>query len=208
MKLIPQNEFGYIAYPISRTEYNEVQRQETVEDGFEQVLVGYEELPPIIDGEGNEIPQQGAPIYEDVPKYKTVTVTETVPVEVYLEGVIDVTDDEMAGLRARTHCFTDDKKAVRLLNEIELAGLAAQEQARQAQEAERQNKARRAGYMDAYRKYQAAVNYGEFAPVIDADAFIMALRNKEWAAFNNVPNALKYFAGECGFAESGLVTNN
>ena len=66
------------------------------------------------------------------------------------------------------------------------------------------NKSRRTVYMDAYRKYQAAVNYGEFqrAPVVDS--FIAALCTEDWTVFENAPSELKYFIGEIGLAESGL----
>ena len=71
--------------------------------------------------------------------------------------------------------------------------------------AETQNKSTRNRYLDAYRKYQAAINYGEFVRAAGIDAFIVALRNKDWTVLDNVPPALKYFAGECNFEESGLT---
>ena len=74
-------------------------------------------------------------------------------------------------------------------------------------EIESQKKSLRNRYMDAYRKYQAAVNYGEFQRVPAVDFFIRSLRNKDWTVLNNIPTALKYFAGECSFAQSGLVEN-
>jgi len=72
---------------------------------------------------------------------------------------------------------------------------------------EQQNKSRRANYMDAYRKYQAAINYGEFQRVPVVDYFIKRLRNKDWSAFDSIPSQLKYFAGQCSFAQSGLIEN-
>ena len=72
--------------------------------------------------------------------------------------------------------------------------------------AEAPNKEQRSRYIDAYRKYQAAVNYGEFAPVPAVDAFVAALKAKNWSALQNVPPQLKYFTGECGFSESGLIS--
>jgi len=78
--------------------------------------------------------------------------------------------------------------------------------ARQA-EAELQNKFRRAVYLDVYRKYQAAVNYGEFQRAPAVDYFIRQLRNRNWAALNAIPPQLKYFAGETGLAASGLIEN-
>ena len=63
----------------------------------------------------------------------------------------------------------------------------------------------RAVYLDAYRKYQAAVNYGQFERVPAVDAFIAALRNKDWTALNNVPPQIKYFTGEVSLAQSGLI---
>jgi len=89
----------------------------------------------------------------------------------------------------------------------------AEEEARQqtedalngARALETDNKSVRAAYMDAYRKYQAAVNYGEFEPVPAMDGFIAALRDKEWEVLKNVPLVLKYFMGGTGLAESGLI---
>lgn len=74
-----------------------------------------------------------------------------------------------------------------------------------AVEIEAQYKARRSHYFDAYRKYQAAVNYGEFERVMVIDEVIESLRNKDWAALTAIPPQLKYFAGEVGFVESGLI---
>lgn len=71
--------------------------------------------------------------------------------------------------------------------------------------AETRNKHRRKTYMDAYRKYQAAVNYGEFERAATIDGIIERLRNKDWTAFDSIPPQLKYFAGEVGFVESGLI---
>ena len=34
---------------------------------------------------------------------------------------------------------------------------------------------------------------------------IAILREKNWAAFDNVPPQLRYFMGEAGFTDSGLV---
>jgi hypothetical protein len=76
-----------------------------------------------------------------------------------------------------------------------------------AEQLERQKKSRRGVYIDAYRKYQAAINYGEFQRVPAVDYFMRRLRNKDWSAFGNIPSQLKYFAGECPFAESGLIEN-
>ena len=73
---------------------------------------------------------------------------------------------------------------------------------------EQRNKVRRAVYMDAYRKYQAAVNYKEFKRIPAADKFIRRLRDKDWTAFENIPAEIKYFAGECNFDKSGLVALN
>lgn len=65
--------------------------------------------------------------------------------------------------------------------------------------------ARRAQYLDGYRKYQAAVNYGEFERVTAVDSFIESLRNKNWSVLNGIPSQIKYFTGEVGFAASGLI---
>ena len=81
-------------------------------------------------------------------------------------------------------------------------------QAKQTQEKETENKSRRSAYIDAYRKYQAAVNYGEFQRAPAADVFIGRLRNKDWAALDNIPGEIKYFAGECSLAASGLIPQN
>ena len=70
---------------------------------------------------------------------------------------------------------------------------------------EAQNISRRTAYLDAYRKYQAAVNYGEFERVAAVDAFIAKLRNKDWTAYEDIPPQIQYFSGEIGFADSGLV---
>jgi hypothetical protein len=67
------------------------------------------------------------------------------------------------------------------------------------------NKVKRTSYLNAYRKYQAAVNYGEFERVYAVDEFAGRLRNKDWAAMSNVPPQLRYFAGEVGISESGLI---
>ena len=68
-----------------------------------------------------------------------------------------------------------------------------------------ENRAIRNRYLDAYRKYQAAINYGEFVRAAGIDECVTALCNKDWTVIDAVPPALKYFAGECSFAESGLV---
>ena len=129
--------------------------------------------------------------------------------EVYLDGVIEVSEDHIVGILNGTHCFTDDLTAVRECTETEIAELRAQTAQAEAHALEAQHKALRAHYMDAYRKYQAAVNYGEFAPAPAVDPFIAALRAKDWTALENVPSALKYFIGEVGLAESGLeLTGN
>ena len=70
---------------------------------------------------------------------------------------------------------------------------------------EQQKKSRRTVYLDAYRKYQAAINYGEFERVPAVDTFIAALRNKNWQALDYIPPQIKYFTGEVSFAQSGLV---
>ena len=67
------------------------------------------------------------------------------------------------------------------------------------------SKAHRTIYMDAYRKYQTAVLFGEFQRVPAVESFIAALKNKDWSVLNNVPNGIKYFTGEVGLAESGLI---
>lgn len=67
------------------------------------------------------------------------------------------------------------------------------------------NKARRQRYIEAYRNYQAAVNYGEFERVITVDSFIDRLRSKDWTALIAIPPQIKYFTGEVGFTASGLV---
>lgn len=59
-------------------------------------------------------------------------------------------------------------------------------------------------YMNVYRKYQAAVNYGEFERVPAVDVFVANLRAKDWTALDNIPTQLKYFTGKIGLAESGL----
>ena len=66
-------------------------------------------------------------------------------------------------------------------------------------------KSRRVRYLEAYRNYQAAVNYGEFERVPAIDIFIAQLRNKNWAVLNNVPPQIKYFTGEISLAQSGLI---
>jgi len=63
-------------------------------------------------------------------------------------------------------------------------------------------------YLDAYRKYQAAVNYGEFERVPALDSFITRLLDKDWSAFDNVPKQILYFTGEKKFFESGLDRRN
>ena len=67
------------------------------------------------------------------------------------------------------------------------------------------HKSNRKIFLDAYRKYQAAVNYGEFerAPIVDE--FIRRLYDKDWVAFENVPTQLKYFLGEVCLIESELI---
>ena len=74
-----------------------------------------------------------------------------------------------------------------------------------AEEREENNKYQRTRCIEAYRNYQAAVNYGEFTRTAAVDAFIAALRAKDWAALQNVPPQLKYFLGECTLAESELT---
>jgi len=64
---------------------------------------------------------------------------------------------------------------------------------------------RRTICLDAYRRYQAAVNYGEFERSYEADQFIKRLYDKDWTALDYVPSQLKYFAGEVGYAGSGLI---
>ena len=78
-------------------------------------------------------------------------------------------------------------------------------QSKKTAEIEQQNKYRRISYIDAYRKYQAAVNYGEIERAPNIDVFINALKNKDWEAFNNIPPQIEYFMGNIGFAESGLI---
>jgi hypothetical protein len=48
------------------------------------------------------------------------------------------------------------------------------------------------------------VNYGEFERVPAVDKWVAAMRNKDWGKLSNPPPVLKYFAGECGFDDSGL----
>ena len=91
------------------------------------------------------------------------------------------------------------------LTTTEIAELNAQNQIAEQDAVEAKNKSRRAQYLDAYRKYQASVNYGEFERVPAVDGFIECLRNKDWSAFNYVPPQIKYFAGEIGLTASGLV---
>ena len=126
----------------------------------------------------------------------------------YIEGVIDVSEGDILGILDGTHCFTEDLSAVRILTESEISELQAQKELDEACVMEADNKILRICYMDAYRKYQAAVNYGEYQKIPTIDSFIAALQAKNWAALNSVPNALKYFTGECGFAESGLIKVN
>ena len=78
---------------------------------------------------------------------------------------------------------------------------------RVAWEKEQADRARRANYMDAYRKYQAAVNYGEFERDYEVDVFIDKLYDKDWSAYDAVPPQLQYFSGEKTLAESTLVSN-
>jgi hypothetical protein len=108
-----------------------------------------------------------------------------------LFGVVE--NDERIGTELRqVPVYEDDGKEFVPYTETELDSIYKQE---------------RSKYLDAYRKYQAAVNYGEFQRVPAADYFIRRLRNRDWAAFDNIPAALKYFAGECSFAQSGLIEN-
>jgi hypothetical protein len=74
-----------------------------------------------------------------------------------------------------------------------------------AERLEQGKRSRRSAYLDAYRKYQAAVNYGEFERVYAVDEFAGRLRGKDWAALDNVPSQLRYFIGEVGLSESGLI---
>lgn len=67
-------------------------------------------------------------------------------------------------------------------------------------------KENRAHWMDVYRKYQAAVNYGEIERNKSIETFIQSLRNKDWRVLNDIPDALKYFDGKTGIKESGLIT--
>lgn len=60
-------------------------------------------------------------------------------------------------------------------------------------------------YMDAYRKYQAAVNYGEFEQSAPVDIFISRLKEKDWTALNEAPPQIDYFLGKVTFAQSGLI---
>ena len=73
---------------------------------------------------------------------------------------------------------------------------------------EQQNKSKRSKYMDAYRKYQASVNYGEFQRAPAVDYFIQRLRSKDWTVLENIPTQIKYFAGEIGLSLSGLIPAN
>ena len=77
-----------------------------------------------------------------------------------------------------------------------------------AEQIEQQKKAQRVFYLDAYRRYQAAVNYGEFQKAPAVDYFIRSLRNKDWSVLNNVPPQLEYFAGKISLSASGLVENS
>ena len=61
---------------------------------------------------------------------------------------------------------------------------------------ERDDKQKRGFYLDLYRKYQAAVNYGEIMRCSEVDLFIQKLKNKDWSAFNEIPKTLLYFKGE------------
>lgn len=63
----------------------------------------------------------------------------------------------------------------------------------------------RSKYIEAYRNYQAAVNYGEFERAYGVDEFIGRLRNRDWSALNSIPPQIRYFTGEIGLAESGLT---
>lgn len=60
---------------------------------------------------------------------------------------------------------------------------------------EAQNKRKRGQLLDAYRKYQAAVMYGEIERNFEVDDFVIALKDKNWSVLNNIPKQLRYFMG-------------
>jgi len=97
------------------------------------------------------------------------------------------------------------KEIRRDLTQIEIIEWQNAKAAAEQKSFEAKNKSRRSAYLDAYRKYQAAVLFGEFERACVLEDFIEALRNKDWTAFNNVPSQIKYFTGEISFAQSGLV---
>lgn len=63
----------------------------------------------------------------------------------------------------------------------------------------------RAHWLDAYRKYQAAVAFGEIKRDEGIEAFIKRLKDRDFTALSEVPSGLRYFAGEASWAESGLI---
>jgi len=97
------------------------------------------------------------------------------------------------------------KEIRRDLAEVEIAELRMRDEQAKKNAIEVQNRNLRYQYLNAYRKYQAAVNYGEFECSYEADQFIKRLYDKDWSALDNAPSQIKYFAGEVSYAESGLI---
>jgi len=61
---------------------------------------------------------------------------------------------------------------------------------------ERQYERRRGQLLDAYRRYQAAVCYGEFPKDDTVAIFVQYLYNRDWSVIHKVPEKLKYFLSE------------
>ena len=124
------------------------------------------------------------------------------------EGFIRITDGNLENVRVGLDKIIDGQIVKATQEET-----AAHEQKHQAmldqsqtQHEIEQNKVRRNTYLDAYRRYQAAVNYGEFERVPTVDEFVKRLYNRDWAAMDSAPSQIKYFVGEIEFASSGLYS--
>ncbi len=106
VKVLPLSKFDYSLANLSQ----KVLRPKTVK----------ETVPEETDEEGNVV----VPAREEA-----TTVNEWV--EEYLPGVIEITEEDLAAIDGRTHCFSDDLKSVRPLNYAEANEEAEKKRARE-----------------------------------------------------------------------------
>ena len=126
------------------------------------------------------------------------------------EGFIKITGEDLEGVRVGLDRIIDGKIVKATQQEVEVHAQKLEEifAKSQAQSEIEQNRGRRITYLNAYRRYQAAVNYGEFERCHAIDEFIARLRHKDWRALDSIPNQIRYFMGETTLVESGLILKN